>query len=327
MPSGKSSSSKTLRVSIIIRALNEEKHLGRLLGAIARQGLRDPEVILVDSGSTDRTLTIARQHKAKIVHIRPQDFTFGRSLNLGIRRASGDVIVLASAHVFPEHDDWLAKLVAPFADTQVAMTYGKQRGTDESQFSENQHFRKWFPDHSNLQQPHGFANNANSAVRKKVWQAMPFDEELTGLEDLAWASWAHAEGYTIAYVAEAGVYHIHNETAAQIINRHRREAIALRQILPASTFSFLNFLSLFVRTTLSDYAAALRQGQFLRQLINIPRFRFLQYWGTYRGYRDPAQPSSQLKRVFYYPPDSLEPQPAPPGRHKARNPRTRDKSA
>jgi len=55
------------------------------------------------------------------------------------------------------------------------------------------------------------------------------------------------------------------------------------------------------------------------QLVNIPRFRFLQYWGTYRGYRDPAQPSSQLKRVFYYPPDSLEPRPAPPGRHKARN--------
>ncbi|UYN92598.1 MAG: glycosyltransferase family 2 protein [Anaerolineales bacterium] len=316
MPPG---SKKTPRVSIIIRALNEEKHLGRLLSAIQRQSLPDPEVILVDSGSTDRTLAIARQYKATIVHIKPQDFTFGRSLNLGIRKASGDVMVLASAHVFPENDDWLKHLVAPFTDPQVAMTYGKQRGTDESQFSESQHFRKWFPETSALAQPHGFANNANSAVRKSVWQTMPFDEELTGLEDLAWASWAHAEGYTIAYVAEAGVYHVHTETAAQIMNRHRREAIALRQILPESTFSFFNFLSLLVRTTLSDYAAALRQGQFLHQLINIPRFRFLQYWGTYRGYRDPAQPSSQLKRVFYYPPDSLEPRPAPPGRRKARN--------
>lgn len=316
MPPG---SKKTPRVSIIIRALNEEKHLGRLLNAIQRQSLPDPEVILVDSGSTDRTLAIARQYKATIVHIKPQDFTFGRSLNLGIRKASGDIMVLASAHVFPENDDWLKHLVAPFADPQVAMTYGKQRGTDESQFSESQHFRKWFPETSALAQPHGFANNANSAVRKSVWQTMPFDEELTGLEDLAWASWAHAEGYTIAYVAEAGVYHVHAETAAQIMNRHRREAIALRQILPESTFSFFNFLGLLVRTTLSDYAAALRQGQFLRQFINIPRFRFLQYWGTYRGYRDPAQPSSQLKRVFYYPPGSLEPRPAPPGRRKARN--------
>ncbi|MBX3047194.1 MAG: glycosyltransferase family 2 protein [Anaerolineales bacterium] len=323
MPPG---SKKTPRISIIIRALNEEKHLGRLLTAIQSQSLADPEVILVDSGSTDRTLAIARRHKVKIVNIKPQDFTFGRSLNLGIRKASGEVMVLASAHVFPEHDDWLKNLIAPFADPQVAMAYGKQRGTDESQFSEGQHFRKWFPELSNLEQPHGFANNANSAVRKSVWKTMPFDEELTGLEDLAWASAAHAEGYKIAYVAEAGVYHVHAETAAQIMNRHRREAIALRQILPNSAFSLLNFLSLFVRTTLSDYAAALRQGQFLRQLINIPRFRFLQYWGTYRGYRDPSQPSSQLKRVFYYPPDALEPR-AAPARPKARNPRTRDKAA
>jgi len=313
MPPG----SKTPRVSIVIRALNEEKHLGRLLSAVERQSLAKPEVVLVDSGSHDRTLEIARQHKARIVHIEPQDFTFGRSLNLGIRKAGGDVIVLASAHVFPEHDDWLKNLVAPFADPQMAMVYGKQRGTDESQFSESQHFRKWYPDHSTFEQAHGFANNANSAVRKRVWETIPFDEELTGLEDLAWASWAHAEGYKIAYVAEAGVYHVHTETAAQIMNRHRREAIALRQILPASTFGFLNFVSLFVRTTLADYGAAVRQGQFLRQLVNIPRFRFLQYWGTYRGYRDPAQPSSQLKRVFYYPPDALEPRPA--GRHKARN--------
>lgn len=323
MPTGKPrSTKKTPHISIIVRALNEEKHLGRLLTAIASQSLPNPEVILVDSGSTDRTLAIARRHRAKIVHIKPQDFTFGRSLNLGIRKASGDVMVLASAHVFPEHDDWLRNLVAPFADPQVAMAYGKQRGTDESQFSESQHFRKWFPEHSTPAQPHGFANNANSALRKSVWETIPFDEELTGLEDLAWASTAHAEGYKIAYVAEAGVYHVHNETAAQIMNRHRREAIALRQILPASTFSFVNLLSLFVRNTLSDYAAALRQGQFLHQMINIPRFRFLQYWGTYRGYRDPAQPSSQLKRVFYYPPDALEPRLA-----TSQSARPRDKSA
>lgn len=307
MPPGKPSGKpKTLRVSIVIRAFNEERHLGRLLTAIAQQSLKEPEVILVDSGSTDGTLEIARRYKVRILHIKPKDFTFGRSLNMGIAAARGDVVVLASAHVFPQDRDWLKNLVAPFADPQVAMAYGKQRGTAESQFSEDQHFRKWFPDASDLDQQHGYSNNANSAIRKKVWKQTPFDEELTGLEDLAWSSWAHQAGYKIAYVAEAGVYHVHAETAAQIVNRHRREAIALRQILPASRFSLLNFLGLFLRTTLSDYAAALREGQFLRQLINVPRFRLLQYWGTYRGYRDPAKLSSQLKQVFYYPPQLLE---------------------
>lgn len=295
-----------MRASIVIRAFNEEKHLGRLLEAISQQSFNKPEVILVDSGSTDDTLAIARRHKVRILHIKPQEFTFGRSLNVGIAAARGDVVVLASAHVFPRHKDWLKNLIAPFTDPQVAMTYGKQRGTAASQFSESQHLRKWFPDVSDLDQQHGYSNNANSAIRRKIWKQMPFDEELTGLEDLAWSSWAHQAGHKIAYVAEAGVYHVHTESAAQIVNRHRREAIALRQILPTSRFNLLNFLGLFLRSTLADYGAALRQGQFRRQFFSIPRFRALQYWGTYRGYRDPAKPSRQLKQVFYYPPELLE---------------------
>jgi glycosyltransferase involved in cell wall biosynthesis len=297
---------KTRRVSIVIRAFNEDQHLGRLLSAIARQTLRNPEVILVDSGSTDRTLEIAGKHKARILHIQPQEFTFGRSLNKGIAAARGDVVVLASAHVWPMHEGWLERLVSAFDDPEIAIAYGKQRGTPESQFSEDQHFRKWFPEASDPDQQHGFSNNANSAIRKKIWKETPFDEELTGLEDLAWSSWAHGAGYKVAYVAEAGVYHSHDESAAQIVNRHRREAIALRQILPKSRFTLFNFAGLLVRTTFSDYAAALYQGRLIRELINIPRFRLLQYWGTYRGYRDPAKLSRQLKQVFYYPPNLLE---------------------
>lgn len=303
---------RTRRVSIVIRAYNEDQHLGRLLEAIQRQTLPTAEVILVDSGSTDGTLDLARKYKARILHIKPKDFTFGRSLNMGIAAARGEVIVLASAHVWPMGADWLERLVAPFEDEQVAAAYGMQRGTPNSQFSENQHFRTWFPEASNLDQQHGFSNNANSAIRKSLWKQTPFDEELTGLEDLAWTSWAHGAGHKVAYVAEAGVYHAHNETAAQIVNRHRREAIALRQILPHSRFTLLNFAGLFLRRTFSDYAAALRQRRLLRELVNIPRFRLLQYWGTYRGYRDPAKPSRQLKQVFYYPPSLLEPRPTPP---------------
>ena len=47
------------RCSIVIRAYNEEKHIGRLLTGIAQQNLADIEVILVDSGSLDDTVKIA----------------------------------------------------------------------------------------------------------------------------------------------------------------------------------------------------------------------------------------------------------------------------
>ncbi|MCW5875543.1 MAG: glycosyltransferase family 2 protein [Anaerolineales bacterium] len=313
-------SAKSPRVSIVIRAFNEQKHLGNLLEAIQQQTFSDHETILVDSGSTDATLDIATRYPVRVVHIKPADFTFGRSLNVGLAAARGELAVLASAHVLPLSGDWLAQLVAPFADPQVAIAYGRQRGGEGSKFSEDQHFRKWFPDQSDPDQQRAFCNNANLALRLSLWKEDPYDEELTGLEDIAWASARREQGYKIAYVAVAGVAHLHDETSAQIVNRHRREALALRQILPASRFSLANFASLFARSALSDMAAARRQGRLLRELGGILSFRFLQYWGTYRGYRDPLQPGAELKQVFYYPPDALEHKPVASGDGTAQRP-------
>ncbi len=296
---------KSPRCSIVIRSFNEEKHLGRLLEAIQAQTLKDVETILVDSGSTDNTLEIAAKFPVDIHHIQPKEFTFGRSLNQGIAAAAAQIVVLASAHVTPMNDAWLEKLIAPFEGPKVALTYGKQRGDKESKFSEEQHFRDWFPDQSDMDQQRAFANNANAAIRRSLWEQHPFDEGLTGLEDVAWASWARQEGHKIAYVAEAGVIHSHDENAAQIINRHRREAIALKQILPKSGFSLRNMIGLTTRSIFADFAAARKEGVLLRETLGIKSFRALQYWGTYLGYRQTGEVSQALRDVFNYPPGSL----------------------
>lgn len=298
--------SKTPRCSVVIRAYNEEKHLGNLLESIQRQTVKEVEIVLVDSGSTDDTLAIAGRYPVKIEHIQPEEFTFGRSLNIGIRAASAEILVLASAHVLPMDEQWLEHLVAPFEDDKVALAYGKQRGGDCSQFSEDQHWQRWFPEHTDLDQPHPYCNNANAALRKSLWEQQPYDEDLTGLEDLAWCSWAKEQGYKVAYVAEAGVFHFHNESRAQILNRHRREAIALKRILPNSDFSFWNFLSMWLRRTFSDWRAAAQQDIFLRKAYSTLCFRFLQYWGVYRGYREAGYLTEEMKQVFYYPPGWLE---------------------
>jgi len=292
--------------SIVIRAFNEEKHIGRLLDAIQQQTLRKVEIILVDSGSTDNTATVVSRYPVKLLHIRPQDFTFGRSLNMGLRSAVAEFAVMASAHVYPLGNDWLENLLAPFSDSKVAMVYGRQRGGEHCRFSEAQHFIRWFPETSDDDQQHAYCNNANAALRLSIWKRNPFDENLTGLEDLAWGSWAQEQGYKIAYTADAGVIHLHDEDAAQIVNRHRREAIALKRILPKSRFTFWHFGSLLFRSVFSDFRAALRQRVLIRETLDIISFRFLQYWGTYRGYHDPTEPGPELRQVFYYPPGLLE---------------------
>lgn len=299
--------------SIVIRAYNEERHIGRLLEGLMQQTLRERcEIILVDSGSTDATVAIARRYPVRVVHIRPEEFTFGRSLNLGIRHARGEFVVIASAHVYPVYPDWLERLLEPFADPQVALTYGKQRGDHRTRFSEHQIFAKWFPERSNWRQTHPFCNNANAAIRRALWEQHPYDETLTGLEDLAWAKWAIEQGYVLAYVAEAEIVHVHEESPRKVFNRYRREAMAFKRIYPEARFTGWDFVRLLSTNLASDLYHAAHQGMLWANLTSIFWFRFMQFWGTYRGYREAGSPlTEQLRATFYYP-RSFRADPPPP---------------
>jgi glycosyltransferase involved in cell wall biosynthesis len=287
--------------SIVIRAYNEEKHIGRLLDGIARQSVQDVEIILVDSGSTDRTVAIASGYPVKILHILPEEFSFGRSLNLGISKAQHESVVLASAHVYPVYPDWLERLIEPFAEAKVGLCYGKQRGNAESNFAEQQVLAHWFPDQSSPRQAHPFCNNANAAIRRSLWEGHPYDETLTGLEDLAWARWLIDQGMALAYIAEAEVIHVHNETAQGVYNRYRREAMAFKRLFPEQRFSLVDLARLVVRNIASDAWQAARQKSLSNCLTEIVWFRWMQFWGTYQGYRHPGPVTQQLRKTFYYP--------------------------
>jgi rhamnosyltransferase len=286
--------------SIVIRAYNEEKHIGRLLEGIKQQTVRDVDVILVDSGSTDSTVTIAQAHGAQIVRIPAAEFTFGRSLNHGIKAAKRELVVIASAHVYPVYPDWLEALLSPFQDERVALTYGKQRGPEFAKFSEQQIFHQWYPDTGNFKQETAFCNNANAAIRKSLWLQNPYDETLTGLEDLAWAKWAKDQGYMISYIAEAEIIHVHNETPQGVYNRYRREAMALRKIYPEAHFNFYDFLRLTMTNILSDLWHAVREGVLFKNISSIFWFRFMQFHGTRMGHRETSLITPQLRETFYY---------------------------
>ena len=81
-----------MKVSIVLRTYNEQKHLNELLDGIRQQrgeGL-EIETVIVDSGSTDDTLKIAAKYPVKVVPIKKEEFSFGRSLNLGCAAATGN---------------------------------------------------------------------------------------------------------------------------------------------------------------------------------------------------------------------------------------------
>ena len=289
--------------SVVIRTYNESKHLGALLAKLRKQRLAGGqiELVVVDSGSTDSSIEIAQAHGARVVHIPQSEFTFGRSLNVGCEAATGDVLAFISGHCVPVHDDWLDNLTRAIRDERVAYAYGKQIGDDSTRFSENQLFRKYFPEQSKIPQEGFFANNANSAISAKAWRDLRFDEQLTGLEDMELGKRMRARGLQIAYCADAPVYHFHDESWRQVKLRYEREAIALRHIMPEVHLTFADFLRFFISAVLLDCGAALQERRLHKVVGEIVMFRMMQFWGSYRGNHIHRVLSRQMKHRYFYP--------------------------
>ena len=118
-----------MRASVVIRTLDEERFLPALLDAVLHQETHlETEIVVVDSGSTDRTLEIARSYDCRIEHIDRGEFSFGRSLNRGCEAAAGEILVFVSGHCVPADRSWLRELVRPLLDERAAYVYGRQLG-------------------------------------------------------------------------------------------------------------------------------------------------------------------------------------------------------
>lgn len=298
------SESSTMDASIVIRTYNEARFLGDVLQACARQDGSEfaHEIIIVDSGSTDDTLEIARRYGCRIAHIRKSEFTFGRSLNVGCDIAKGRFLVFISGHCIPVGPTWLANLVRPLHAGEVASTYGRQIGREGvTKFSEKQLFRKYFPEHSAIPQDGFFCNNANAALLAAVWRKYRFDEDVTGLEDMMLGKQLVRDGMKIGYVADAPVIHLHEEGWSKVRTRYEREAVALQEIMPEVHIRFRDFVRYALAGIMFDFSAALNERVLMREAGNILMFRLMQYWGAYQGNNDHRKLSQSRKDRYFYP--------------------------
>lgn len=296
-----------LIISVIVRTLNEEKHLDNLLTLIKAQDLTFKkssvvvEIVVVDSGSTDSTLSIASKHKAKIVHIDTNDFSFGRSLNLGCKSANGEILVFISGHCLPVSSHWLSDLCIPLINDAAEFVYGRQIGGEETKFSESRIFEKYFPCKSKIPQDGYYCNNANSAILKSVWARYHFNELLTGLEDMEMAKRIYTDRGRIGYISDATVFHLHDETWTQVRRRYEREAIALKEIMPAVHLNFIDLINYYLSSVYFDLLALGDRGRSLKNIKEIFIYRFQQYVGAYIGNHKHCVLSAKQKKKYFYP--------------------------
>ena len=96
---------------------------------------------------------------------------------------------------------------------------------------------------------------------------------------------------------------MHEEKAANIRNRYKREAIALKKINPETSFSFMTMLRLLTINIMHDLRQSLRERSFLKFFREILMFRYNQFVGTYAGYKETeTKLNNKLRTKYYYPP-------------------------
>lgn len=280
-----------MKVSIIIRTKNEGKNLSEVLAGIKKQIYRGGvEIIVVDSGSTDNTLDIARTYGCRIVEVAEGSFSFGRAINEGVKEARGSFIVLLSGHTVPVDNVWLSALLSGFNAEDIIATFGRQvpmRGYDP--FEEWQFYRN-FPSNlspvKNLPLRGDTFSNANCAIRKEILLKYPFNELLPGSEDREWAGRVKREGFKIRYIPESQVFHSHPLSYESIYNRKFIQAKARKLVYPkACRYDNIFWLvSASIITVLIDIVYCIYRGYF-RFLPKVFKYRCYYFRGIIDGVR------------------------------------------
>jgi rhamnosyltransferase len=249
--------------SVIVRAKDEIQGIERCLRLVRAQS-EAVELIVVDSGSTDGTLAVARRYADRVVEIAPGDFTFGGALNAGAAVAGADVHVALSAHCFPERRDWIARTLEHYADPDVAGTFGARTRPDGTALSAPWTCRA--PEA--LADPYwGFTNHASS-WRAAAWERFPFDERIEACEDREWAWRVLRAGHALVADPLLWVSGGHRRAAGlpALFRRTRREARALAALHDGPAYSARRALA----DWWSDLPPGSRHPDALRRL-NPPR--------------------------------------------------------
>lgn len=117
-----------MRTSVIIPAYNEEKVIGKCLNSLGNQKLGDLEIILVDDGSSDRTISVARKSAIRNYKLRIYEQKHkgpGEARNLGAKRAKGRILVFVDADMTFDRN-FISKLIAPIVDKKTKGTFSKE---------------------------------------------------------------------------------------------------------------------------------------------------------------------------------------------------------
>jgi O-antigen biosynthesis protein len=239
-------------VTVAIPVLDGARYLDEVLSAVRGQELPEGlelEILVIDSGSTDGSVAIARRFGAVVHEIPKSEFSHGGTRNLAMKLARGEHVAFITQDATPAHSRWLAALLEGFERADdVALVFGPHDPRPDASHmikcEMERHFALWADgDVQRLDRsPAGlldyraypgkisFFSDVNGCVARWAWARIPYravpyaEDQLLGREMIE-------AGFSKVYMADAAVYHSHDYPPGQFFRRYFDEFRGMREVL------------------------------------------------------------------------------------------------
>jgi rhamnosyltransferase len=285
-----------MKVAIVIPVKNPGPIFQNVLDSVLRQCVHySYEVLIIDSGSTDGTVEYVRgiiNPKVRLHIIEPSEYGHGKTRNLGISMTSSEYVVLITHDALPANTGWLAAMVAAAeADPDIAGVFGRHLAYPTANpFTIEElerHFAGftsdpvvWLRDTERYAQETGyrqylhFFSDNNALVRRSAWEAHPYPD-VDFAEDQIWAKNIIEAGYKKAYAHDACVFHSHDYSLIERLQRSFDESYAFNKLF---SYTLCPNLVVAVRSaigiTIQNFLYARKQGLWRTRPLVVLRAPF-----------------------------------------------------
>lgn len=229
-------------VSIVIPTYNGEEELPRLFKAIQSQNrIIDPEIIIIDSESTDKTKDVAKQHGATFISIKKEDFDHGETRNRAAKEAKGKYIIFTVQDELPLNRNTFADLLTVLTSSEEVVA----ASTRQIPFPDADMFAKWqilnhisalrlndinfsvsyksstdfFKQPFILKRKLALLDDVCCAVKKKEFSLLGGYRKTDFAEDVDLAIRILTNGFSLGFLGTNGVIHSHTRPTTYFLNR------------------------------------------------------------------------------------------------------------
>ena len=225
-----------MKIDVIIPTYKPDKSFFKLIEKLENQTVAINQIIIMNTEEKyfDKLAYGSRffekYHNIKVQHLSKKEFDHGYTRHVGVKKSDADIFIMMTQDAIPVDDELVEKLVKAFTQKEVVCAYARQLPKEDCGIIEQYQRQFNYPakscvkSHKDLEAmgiKTFFCSNVCCAYRKETYVKLGgFVHPVIFNEDMIYAAAAVKNGYRIAYVADACVYHSHNYTCSQQFHRN-----------------------------------------------------------------------------------------------------------